>query len=121
MNITELRAAGRDTLHRAEISPYRVTLCYLLILYAVLVCYNTFSIWYTYKIEAFPGGFDAIRHLNRYYTWVTVGPILAALFSGIMDGAYTGYTVAVAKNPAPDSRPFWMHSGSLAVCWGWPP
>ena len=104
MNIALIRSDARQTLQHAKVSPFLVTACFLAILYAVLICYNVFTIWYSYAIDASPGGLDAMNRVGRYYTFATVSPILVTLFSNSAYGLYSGYTLSLSRDANADLR-----------------
>ncbi len=98
MSISEIRRSARQTLREAERSPYLTTLAFLLLLYAVLIPFNVFSICYSYAADAAEGCFDAIGRIGRYYTFMLLAPYLVSFLSNVWDAGYTGYTVALAKD-----------------------
>ena len=99
MNARTLRRAARQTLRDATISPYRVTLLYLLAFQLIAIPYNVFSLFYSYAADAQAAGLDAIGRIGRYYVFTTVSPLLLTLLSNLWDAAYTGYTVALHRDP----------------------
>jgi len=97
MNISSYRQSARERLRGAANSPFRVTLVYLLILYAVLVPYNLFTIVYTYRILDRSSGFDAISSVNVYQTFASVAPLFVNLLTSVWDGLYHGYALRLHR------------------------
>ena len=99
MSVASLRQEARDSLRHAAISPYRVTLLALLLLNAVLIPYNVFNLLYAEATASAAGGLDAIGRVGRYEAWITVSPLLFLLISYVWDAAYTGYCLALSRDP----------------------
>lgn len=97
MDITSFRRSGRACLHNAAHAPWRVTLIYLLILYAFLIPYNLFTIVYTYRILDQSSGFDAIASVNTYQTFASVAPLFVSLLTSMWDGLYNGYALRLHR------------------------
>lgn len=104
MNIFAFRQSAREHLHALEESPRHVTLVYLLILYAVLIPYNLFTIFYTYRMLEQSSGFDAISRVNVYQTFASAAPLLINLLSSTWDGLYYGYALRVHQDSASGLR-----------------
>ena len=98
----QYRKAASACLRAAEVSPHRVTLIYLAIIYAVLIPYNLFTIIYTYRILDQSSGFDAIAKMNVYTTFASVSPLIINLFTSVWDGLYNAYALRVSQDAQAD-------------------
>ena len=104
MNIVSYRRSAREQLDNAAHSPYRTTLVYLLLLYAILIPYNLFTITYTYRILDQSSGFDAITKVNIYTTFASVAPLAINLLSSMWDALYNAYALRLHQDPAAGVR-----------------
>ena len=104
MSISQLRSEASGVLRQAEVSPYRITLLYLLIINAVAVCFNLIVLWWGYRVDEIEGGLDAVRSAARYDTFAMTGSLLLGLFSRYMDGSYTAYSLELYQNTKADHR-----------------
>lgn len=100
MNFVSFRNTARERLRAAEQSPYRVTFIYLIMLYAVLIPYNIFTITYTYRILDQSSGFDAIAKVNVYTTFASAAPLAINLLTSMWDGLYNSYTLRLNQDSA---------------------
>lgn len=98
MNVFALRRLAKDRLRGASISPRSTTLVYLLIVYAVLIPYNLFTIGYTYRVLDQASGFDTISKLNAYNAYAAVAPMAISLFTSVLDSAYQGYMLRLSQD-----------------------
>lgn len=99
MNVHAARCAAHMHLRNASYSPRKVTFVYLLLIYALLIPYNLFTILYTYHISAQSSGFDAIERLTAYHTFVTAAPLVISLLNQLWDSVYSVYMLRMSTEP----------------------